>query len=164
MKLWNKLQDKYTILCPYFYRDISYGIRCWLNPRNKWVKKSISNRWLDLDTIYENVLFAGIIDYIEGEDALNVIGWDNLKSEKEAIIKIYNWAKTGRAEMQKKLDDSYPPFDISKGFPLQYNNPDDAKKKYEELYGETNRLEKLIYDTDTEYMIWLVTHRNILWT
>ena len=162
--MWNKLQDKCPLLCPYFWKDIKYTVSCFIKPRNKWITKAVGRRWKDKDTVFEDVLFAGIIHYIEEKDALNVISWDNLKAEKEVLIKIYNWAKTGRAEMQQKLDNSYPSIDINKGFHIQYTNKEDAMKEYEKLYGETNRLEKLIRDTDTEYMTWLVYHRNILWT
>jgi hypothetical protein len=46
---------------------------------------------------------------------------------------------------------------------MRYASPEDNKKTYEELYGEVNRLEKLLYDTDSAYMVWLVKFRNILW-
>ena len=55
-------------------------------------------------------------------------------------------------------------FRVFSGANGNYVAAEDNKKTYEELYGEVNRLEKLLYDTDTAYMVWLVKNRNTLWT
>ena len=38
------------------------------------------------------------------------------------------------------------------------------KFDYQQIYGKIDRLEKEIYDLQTEIMVWVVKNRNILWT
>ena len=166
---WESLQDKYSFLCKWYWRDLWYRIDCWVCPRNKWARNAVGNSWLDLDSVYVNILFAGIISYVEEQDALNFIDWkhhkDTIAAERK-IKEIYKWAKTGRATLQKRIDAAYPQTTVNKtgiGDMLQ-RSPEDAKKTYDELYGEVNRLEKLLYDTDSMHLTWLIRHRNILWT
>ena len=86
--IWTKLQDKYIILCPFYWRDLRYKIKCFFNPRNKWVSKAVSNQWRDKDILFKEILFAGIIHYVEEEKALSNMTWK--AKEKEKIVEIKN--------------------------------------------------------------------------
>jgi len=165
-KFWKSLQDKYDFLCPWWRNEKWYNIKCWFNPKTKWIRKAVDNGWHDLDYCYTQLMFAGIINYVEGEKCFETIMWvtPQEKKHKKKIEEIYKWAKTGRAELQKKIKAAYPPLETPISLPMRYASAEDNKKTYEELYGEVNRLEKLLYDTDTAYMIWLVKNRNTLWT
>jgi len=156
----NKLQNRYPFLCPYFWRDLKYKISCLFKHRNPWVNKAIAREWRDLDHIYEEILFAGIINYVEGEECFKKNTWINPEEiiYKRQIEKIYHWAKTGRYDLQKQINNAYPSFDDN--FSLSAIKA----KTYNELYGEVNRLEKILRDTNTKHLVWLVKNRGILWT
>ena len=166
IELWHSLQEKHDFLCPWWREKKWYSIKCWFKPKNKWATKAISNQWQDLDTVYVNVLFAGIINYVEGEKCFETIMWvtPQEKRYKKKIEEIYKWAKTGRKELQDKIENAYPPFEVGWMTKLNTKSQQECKEDYEKLYGEVNRLEKLLYDTDTQYLTWLVTNRNVLWT
>ncbi len=135
-----------------FYHDIKF----WLFPRRADLKAAIPNGWADLSTIYENVLFAGIIDFVENEKGLERVLWvDNQPGTKNVAAKrkikeIYQWAKTGRKELEEEISKSYPPLN--------------HKMPYKEAYGELNRLEKKLEAQDTRYLTWIITNRQLLWT
>lgn len=158
--MWNKLQDKYSIFCPWFWKDLKCKIKVIFFPRNRWVMSGIPREWRDLDFIFEEVLFAGIIHYIEEEDALNSVVFT--KKESDKLMEIYNWAKYGRKELENKISDSYPPFGTDYIFGKIAQN--ETRKRYDELYGEVNRLEKLLIDTNSKHLIWLIKNRGRLWT
>jgi hypothetical protein len=161
IKYWHMFQDKYSIFCPYYWRDLKYKISCFFNHRNKWVIKAIPREWRDKDTVFEEILFAGIINFVEGEEALTTVEWS--KEHEEKILEIYHWAKTGRHELEKKMMAAYPKENpIFKDGKFNYTNC--SKKSYEELYGEVNRLENLLNDTNTKHLVWLIENRAILWT
>lgn len=158
---WNALQDRYAILCPYFWRDLKYKISCLFRHRNQWVIDAIPREWRDKDTVFEEVLFAGIINFVEGEKALETIFWKD--NHKAKIIEIYNWAKTGRHELEKQINDAYPEIQyFDKHGKWNYNSVKSGD--YEKLYGEVDRLEKLLDDTNTKHLGWLIENRKILWT
>jgi hypothetical protein len=115
---------------------------------------------MDLDHVYENILFAGLINFVEKEKCFEVNTWLTIeeKKAKKKIQEIYNWAKTGKFELQKKIDNAYPEMTLDK------IEEGVSKKTYKQLYGEVNKLEKLLEDTNTKYMVWLIENRKILWT
>jgi hypothetical protein len=59
--------------------------------------------------------------------------------------------------MRDKIKKAYPKISLDEQ--LQVN-----KKKFSELYGEVNRLEELVEETNTKYLKWIVENRNILWS
>jgi len=146
-------------LYPYFWHDLKYKIKCFFNPRNKWVKKAIGNQWHDLDYVYEEILFAGIINYVEGEKCFERVLWKSPeeKATKKKILEIYNWAKTGRDKFKKNVDSAYPEVDLDNLFNVDTDS-------YNKLYGKVNKLEEELRDKDTEYLVWLVKNRSVLWT
>jgi hypothetical protein len=163
---WHSLQEKYDFLCPWWLEDKRYRLKCFFFPKTKWIRKAVDGRWHDLDYCFSEILFAGIINYVEGEKCFETIMWvtPQEKRHKKKIEEIYKWAKTGRKELQDKIENAYPPIENPITLPMRYASPEDNKKTYEELYGEVNRLEKLLYDTDTQYLTWLIKCRNSLWT
>lgn len=163
---WHSLQDKYDFLCKWYWKDKWYALKCFFRNRNKWVIDSIPRTWIDKDTVYTKILFAGIINYVEEEKCFETIMWvtPQEKKHKKKIEEIYKWAKTGRKELQDKIENAYPPLESPITLPMRYASQEDNKKTYEELYGEVNRLEALLYKTDTDYMVWIVKFRNVLWS
>lgn len=150
-KLKEKLQDKYALFCPYFWRDGWYAFKCFFKPKNKWATDVIPNTWMDKDGIFEAVLFAGIIHYVEGEKGLeNVLH----EPQNEKMIKeAYSWVKIGRDLAQKHIEEVT---DIM----LNY---EESKGKYEKVR-LLMELEAKFYERDTFYLRWIVENRAILWT
>ena len=142
---------------PRWLRGPYYACRDWLMPRNEWATKIIPNHWSDKTALIPEFLYAAIIDFVEGEDALNTIVWD--EKEQNEILECYNWAKYRRFNFKTWIDISYPKLESE--FPW---NCVETGKTYEELYGEVNRLEKIYEETETKYLTWMIVNRGILWT
>lgn len=157
IKYWHKIQDRYDIFTMWFWKDLKYKISCFFRHRNQWVVDAIPRDWRDKDTIYEEILFAGIINFIEGEKALEVTAWKS--SHKKKLIEIYNWAKTGRHELNEKIKNSYPEVSLE-----EIGKKESIGESYLELYGEVIELEKLLENTNTKHLTWLIKNRKILWT
>jgi hypothetical protein len=166
IELWHSLQEKHDFLCPWWLEDKRYRLKCFFFPKTKWIRKAVDGRWHDLDYCFSEILFAGIINYVEGEKCFETIMWvtPQEKRHKKKIEEIYKWAKTGRKELQDKIDNAYPPFEVGWMTKLNTKSQQECKDDYETLYGEVNRLEKLLYDTDTKHLMWLIKWRNTLWT
>jgi hypothetical protein len=147
-----------------------YKIHDFLFPRQKWLMKNIKNSWMDKTSIIPQVLFNCIIDFIEEEKALTIIDWDIDEDGKKfrlEMIECYNWAKTERAQLDKQMWAAYPEITPERKLFKKLDNGNyeyiPSKKTYEEEYGEVDRLEKLINETDTKWLTWLVINRDKLW-
>jgi hypothetical protein len=156
---WSNLQDRFSILCPYYWKNLWYKVKCVFNPRNKWASTVIPREWQDKDTIFENLLFAGIIDYVEREKCFETIDWkgSGLEKEEKELREVYKWAKYGKIELENKINNAYPSIELYKINKL-------TTEGYKKLYGEVNRLDELLFDINTTHLNWIVNHRNILWT
>lgn len=160
---------KPSLLCNTFWRDdVVLPITTWFNPRQKWLTDVIPTRWCDKTELITMVNFAILIDFVEGENGLDqlYIDWDeqlkggfigqeyvdNVKHVYGELRDVYYYIKTERASLQKRLNDSYPPY------------PDTRALTYEAAYGETNRLEAEIEERDTWALHKIAEHRGVLWT
>jgi len=145
-------------MIPYKIRFKWNDLCCYINPRNRWATDVIPNYWSDKTFLIREFLFAAVIDFIEGEKALEMTVWPK-KKEKE-LLEVYAWAKTGCKEFQEKIDRSYP--EIPQNDMLDWIN--NREETYEQLYGEVNRLEAEIIKIDTKHLIWIVKNRETLWS
>lgn len=59
----------------YKIKHLWYIIRCWFNPRQKWLTSKIPNTYADKPYLIEEILIACIIDFVEQEKALEIIDW-----------------------------------------------------------------------------------------
>jgi hypothetical protein len=149
----------------YKIREALTAIKTFFNPRQKWLTRKIPNHWMDKDGLIELVLFECIKHYVEQEKGLqDQLDWDDelkngfvcqeyvgrVKDVDSRLRKVYDYVKTERPALQKAHLDSYPELG--------------TKGSYEELYGETNRLEQEIFDKDTEAMKTLIELRHYMWT
>ncbi len=86
--------------------------KCWLFPRRPKLKAAIPNTYEDLTTIIPNVLFTAIIEFVEDEQCFKYILWTGCggknRAAKRKIKEIYQWAKTGRKELEEEISKSYP--------------------------------------------------------
>lgn len=159
-----------------FARGVAWNhVSSFFRPRQKWLTDKIPNTWCDKVELVPLVLFTILIDFVESEkgtDQLH-IDWteeleaghvsqeyvDQVKTIYAELEAAYHYAKTSRQILLNRLDLSYPEPDLSKGI-------FGTKKSgtYEELYGETNRIEKEIADKDYWAMNIIVKHVGVLWT
>jgi hypothetical protein len=144
-----------------WYEHISSRLR----PRNKWLTKQIPRVWLDKDHLLEICILGALKHYCEesGEDCFNILCCDNPPEQAEFMRELkhnYELATQKLVALQKELAaewDAIPPVDwkdLNRG----------TKGDYDRKYGKIARLEQEIYDLQTEIMVWVVKHRNGLWT
>jgi len=137
------------------YTNVSDWIRYTINPRQRWLTKQIPKSWADKTWLIPELNFAMVVNFVEGENALNVTDWDatsEAHSQFEKELKdCYDYIKVRRPELQRQYDNSYPNEETSTG-------------DYAVDYAEHNRLEVLINKEDTKYLVWIVTNRDYFWT
>lgn len=158
-----------SLIANQFWRsDVILPITTWFNPRQKWLTNMIPNTWCDKCELVPLLNFAILVDFVESEKGLDqlTIDWnaemkngfisqeyvDNVMRVYGELKQVYDYIKGERPQLQKQHDESYPYF------------PPSSKLSYEELYGETNRLEKLLHDRDTWALNKIIEHREYLWT
>lgn len=73
------------------------------------------------------------------------------RGAEEKIRKIYKYIKEERPQLEKELEESYPPFE---GFPLKEGLD----------FSEVYRLEALIEQRDSEAMNGIIEVRGFLWS
>lgn len=150
----------------YSYQKRNYiAIENWIkdhirNPRRKLIKATFTRQWQDLPSIVVNFHLNCIVEYVDHEKCFEVIEWnhDPVSTEKAKQIKeIYDYAKTGREALQKKLEIAY-----SEVTPRRISNGD--MQTYEAMYKHVNAIEAEIELYDTKCCEWVVNNRAILWT
>jgi hypothetical protein len=156
---------KFRPFSHYWWSDVWYKqVSSRWRPRNKWLTKKIPRTWVDKDTILEIVVLESLKHYVdpEGEDCMNVINTE-CESQREfygEVRRNYELTTQKLVALQKELDAEWEAIphrtlaDINKS----------TKGDYERTYGKIDRLEKEIYDLQTEIMVWVVKNRNGLWT
>lgn len=113
----------------------------------------------------ETCVLGALKHYVEpeGEDCFNVLSITSPPEQAEFMSEVkrqYELATQKLVALQKELDvgwDAIPHrtlADINKS----------TKKDYRKMYGKIDRLEKEIYDLQTEIMVWVIKNRNGLWT
>jgi len=142
--------NKYVIIEKY------YKLRSFFMPQHKKIRAAVPRTWTDLvDTIRE-VNFAMVVEFYEDEYVDGHVDWSatEVHSEFERwLIMAYDYIKIKRPVIEKEYWNSFP--DLTNG---------GGGKSYEELYGETNRLEKEVTDKDTELLVQIVSRREMFWT
>lgn len=167
MKFWEWISDyKFGIFNHYWWSDFWYKqFSSRFRPRNKWLTKKIPRTWVDKDTILEICVLESLKHYcdVDGEDCFNVLSCDSPESQAEFMREVkrnYELITQKLPALQKELDaewDAVPEFRWQ-----DINNGD--KAAYDAKYGKIDRLEEEIYNLQTEIMVWIVKHRNGLWT
>lgn len=148
--------------------NMLYKLRCFFNPRQKWLLKKIPNTWADKTHLIPEILYECIVHFVEGERCFETIRWDSgFDGHKECadfIRDCYDWIKVRRPELKKRIDNI-----ISAGFSKEelldlIATLNSNKRTYEEMYPGLNDLENELYEKDTYYLTGIVKYRNYLWT
>ena len=127
-------------------------------PQQRWIKDHIEyHHWSDKTELIPSFLFGCIIHFVEEEKAFEIIDWsDNEKSiaAKNEIAECYNWAKTGRAALEKEIEEAYDEVDLNR-------NP---SRTYSETYRRVEELEAKLAEDDEKYMNLIIKNFGYLWT
>ena len=132
-------------------------IRCIFVPQNRWAVKPVKRTWQDKVSLIPDFLYAAIIDFVEEERCFEVTDWDCSEETRRLaaeLREVYAWAKTGRAEFDKRVQSviTITPRSPTDPFGLEGD------------WDEYNRLTNEFEEWDTRCLTWIVQNRNILWT
>lgn len=133
-----------------------HHIRPIFAPQNRWVTKSVSRTYEDVDTIIESVLYAAVIHFVEGEKCFETTDWTHSEEVRRLgaeLREVYAWAKTGRDEFAEKVRLSVSEISL-----------DDFVHEKNVDWDEYNRLTTEFEEWDDRCLTWIVAQRNILWT
>jgi hypothetical protein len=156
------LCDIYKKIKKHFY-SLRYRVReFWysklnpiLNPQNSRYRAVIPKTWLDVDCLMENVNFEFIKGFYEDEFLQSAVDWNyNEKHKKFALWlkKSYKYLTVKRPELELKIENSYP-----KELPELLS----TRKK---IYSKIEKLEKELFDRDTQLLKEFVEYRKFFWT
>jgi hypothetical protein len=165
---------KNKFLTPWYWNQLWWNIKCFFNPRQKWLLKKIPNHWCDKVDLIRIVLFESLVHYVDGEKCFDVLAWEeediegsdlnwktllNEKQERKAkILKCYDYITKQRPQLSIDLDKAYPEFDIDDMLQVR------KTINYLETYGEVIRIEALIEKLDKETLSTILELRETLWT
>jgi hypothetical protein len=138
-------------------RDLYWKVYRFFNPCHKDIRKAIPHHWADITSLIIDVNFAIILSFKKEADE-SWVDWNGTEEHrkfKNWLDAAADWIQKARPELEKQRDNSYPPHPL----------PAELKgKSYDELYGEVNRVEKLINDTDTTIIKQMIEYRDYMWT
>ena len=102
----------------YFWSNQWYKITAFFNPRQKWLTKHIPNTWQDKPELIQDILFACLIHYVEGEEGLHNASfyeqdlkdghlsqeyYDRSVEMNNDLREIYNYIKVERPVLVSKI-------------------------------------------------------------
>lgn len=154
-KIYHAYETIKDFILPKYKYNWYDKIRCFFNPRQKWIKKHIEyNAWCDKVELIPKFLFGCVVHFVEEEECFKTTNWQG-SSEGHAkfshqLVKCYEYIKVMRPSLERKLDHAYD------------NLP--KAQEYHERYAEVIRLEKAINKLDKEYMVWIVNNKDYMWT
>lgn len=132
-------------------------IRCVFVPQNRWAVKPIKRVWQDKPELIADWLYAAVIDFVEVEKCFEVTDWDCSEETRRLaaeLREVYAWAKTGRAEFDKRVQST-----------VTVSLPSGASQlSIEGDWDEYNRLTDEMEQWDTRCLTWITMNRAILWT
>jgi hypothetical protein len=137
--------------------DLFYKVKCFFKPQHQEIRKAIPKTWTDISSLIVDVNFAMIVSFKKEADQSYVDwGWTEKNQEfKNWLDSSAHWITVGRPNCEAQADALYPPYPL----------PEDLKgKSYNELYGEMNKINLLIAETDTNILKQMIDYREYMWT
>ena len=140
-------------------RDIKNNIRRFFRPSHPRFRKAYPrHEWMDISNAVVEVNFAMIQDFWYEEVVCPnaFVDWHSDPQTEEVyqwMQKAINWIEKVKPELEKKAADALSVAHESRG-----------EGTWEEVYGESNRLEKMIEDGDTAILTKMIEYRPYLWT
>jgi len=140
-----------------WYLGTTYAIRCFFKPFHEDIRKAVPRKWADVTSLIVDVNFAMILSFKKEADE-SYVDWDGTEKHREFknwLDSAAHWITIGRPNCKAQAYASYPPYPL----------PDNMKgKTYGELYGELNKIEKLIEETDSNILNLMIKYREYFWT
>lgn len=173
---WHELTDYKGIwfFLPFGWRMAYYDkIRPIWNDENKYIRKSIPRTWCDVTSLIVDVNFTMIKKFYEEEYVDGPVDWTATEEHRTFagwLENAYQYITKERQKYEQAMDDAYPPYrpldemfkPIEKDGKTMYQMV--SRGPYEEIYGEVNRLEKLIDELDTATLSNFIKYRHFFWT
>lgn len=139
------------------FSDFKYKIKCFFFPKHQEIRKAVPRTWADISGLIVDVNFAMILSFKKEADE-SCVSWDHgedIQKFKNWLDSSAHWITVGRPNCEAQKNALYPPHPL----------PEEMKNfTYEQLYGELNKIEKLINDTDTAILKQMIEYREYMWT
>lgn len=145
----------------HYYKEIYWSVYRFFNPCHKDIRKAIPRQWRDISGLIVDVNFAMIKSFKEEADS-SYVDWKYVEDQvkfKQWLDSAYNYITVERPTLEKQQSDAYPSHEDA-----QASLCGSKEKSYDELYGEVNRIEKLIDNTDTKILKEMIEYRDYMWT
>lgn len=155
----------YELIFPRFGDNWAWKLRCWLNPRQKWIKKHIEYySFCDKPELLKDFVFGCIIDLIEGEKYFQTVsGGEEFDRE---LKECYDYITVRRKELQDEIDKLYescPPWDRDVDV-IEQMNDEKRREITKPIYDKINAAEEKLDKEDEKMLVWTVKNRGGLWT
>lgn len=163
-------------LLPYRWSMLYYDkIKPIFKPRQERLRKSIPRTWCDTSELVVDLNFEMIKIFYEDEYMAGIVDWQSDDTHKEFaswLENAYEYITKLRPKFKEDLENSYPPLKPIEEW-LKPKTDENGRKFYEMIddgvpyevkYAEVNRIEKLIYEKDTEVITEMVKRRGFFWT
>ena len=138
-------------------RELYWKIYRFFNPCHKDIRKAIPRQWSDITSLIVDVNFAMILSFHEEADE-SFVDWDGTPEHRQFknwLDSAVHWIKEGRPNCEAQKNALYPPHPLP---------PELKGKSYTELYGELNKIEQLIAETDGNILKQMIDYRDYMWT
>ena len=141
------------------WRQLKYFLRTLFFPENALIRNSIPKRGCDVTHLITEMNFAAILQFKEEADKA-LVDWNTeyTKEFKTWLDSAVVWIKEGKANLDKKLDESYPSIDLMRATPAL------DQEQIKDLFKEVRRIEELIRQTDENILIQMIKYRDYFWT
>lgn len=156
--VWDVIPFSYHF--KFWYYD---HVRPIFRPANKRIRKAVPRTGADITSLIETLNFEMIKAFYEDEYLADIVDWtatDGHQAFATWLEGAYQYVTVERVDLQQQLTNTYP--DINFGDYLKIDK--DPKQRYQDLYGEVNRLEKLIDERDSQVLTELIKFRHYMWT
>jgi hypothetical protein len=185
---WRVFKSPSLLFTGFYWSDIKYSICAYFNPRQKWLTKTIPNRWCDKTSLIPHLLFTCLVHYVEEEKGLQddydysedlKAGFvsqeyvDSVLTTDRELREVYNYIKTERPGLELHLEVSYPtPKEPNTEFFTQGDDGHYTMKSCEELYGmsyakayaKVRSIETKLEKKDAWAMKTIIKHYQKMWT
>lgn len=138
-------------------RELYWKVYRFFKPCHKSIRKAIPRQWRDIANLIVDVNFAMILSF-KKEAEESFVDWDGTPEHrkfKNWLDSAVHWIKEGRPACEAQCDTLYPPHPL----------PSEMKdRSYDELYGELDKVEALIAETDANILKQMIEYREYFWT
>lgn len=155
---------------------VYWPVRDFLFPRQRWLTKVIPNHWCDKPELISDVLFAILIDFVEGEGGLENLAFqvNVVKDEDNALEYGLDGAMDRINTYTKAYKDLQEAYQWAKNKDKLYNdiwsegvgledltNPSPASnKKFESI----RQKEEAYKNSESKHLLSILRHREFMWT